>query len=65
MPSPNEGGHGHVGTYDQFAFWSLKSLDVTLLSLHFKNVLYNSRWHFHSFLQTRNEEHMKFENKGV
>jgi len=27
-----------VGIYDQFAFWSLRSLDVTLLSLHFKKV---------------------------
>jgi ligand-binding SRPBCC domain-containing protein len=57
-----------VSTYDQFAFWSLKSLDITLLSFHFKNILYNSKWHFHSFLncskQTRNEENMKFESKG-
>jgi hypothetical protein len=28
-----------VGTYDQFAVWSLRSLDATLLSLHFKNIL--------------------------
>jgi hypothetical protein len=33
------------------------------------HILYNSKWHFHSFLncskQIRNEENMKFENKGV
>jgi hypothetical protein len=28
-----------VVTYGQFAFWSLRSLDVTLMSLHFKNML--------------------------
>jgi hypothetical protein len=28
-----------VGTYDQFAFWSLKFLNFTLLSLQFKNIL--------------------------
>jgi hypothetical protein len=28
-----------VGTYGQFAFLSLRSLDATLLSLHFKNIL--------------------------
>jgi hypothetical protein len=39
MRSSNEGGHGGVGCiYDQFAFWSLRFLDVTLLSLHFKEV---------------------------
>jgi len=27
-----------VGIYDQFAFWSLRVLDVTLLSLHFNKV---------------------------
>jgi hypothetical protein len=41
MPFPSEGGHGHdvVSTYDKFAFWSLRSLDVTLLSLYFEKVL--------------------------
>jgi hypothetical protein len=38
MPFPNH-GHDVVGTYDQFEFWSLRSSDVTLLSLHFKKVL--------------------------
>jgi hypothetical protein len=28
-----------VGTYEQFAFWTLRSLDVDLLVLHFKKVL--------------------------
>jgi len=27
-----------VGIYDQFAFWSLRSLAITLLSLHSKKV---------------------------
>jgi hypothetical protein len=27
-----------VGIYDQFAFWSLRFLDITLLSLHFNKV---------------------------
>jgi hypothetical protein len=43
MPFPNEGGHGHdvVGTYDQFEFRSLRSSDVTLLSLNFKKFFKN------------------------
>jgi hypothetical protein len=28
-----------VGTYDQFAFYNIRSLEVIILSLHFKKVL--------------------------
>jgi len=58
-----------VNIYDQFVVWSLRSLNVTLLSLHFKKLLEKFKWHFHSFLnclkQTRYEEVMKSESKGV
>jgi hypothetical protein len=57
-----------VHTYNQFAFWSLKSLDIILLSLHFKNLLYKFRWHFPSFSncskQTRNEEIWNLKVRG-
>jgi hypothetical protein len=34
-----------VGAYEQFMFWSLRSLNVTLLSLHFQKVF----WFFITF----------------
>ncbi len=48
-----------VGIYDQFAFWSLSFLDITLLSLHFKKVCKASimfPYLFKLLKQRRNEE---------
>jgi hypothetical protein len=69
-----------VNTYDQFAFCSLKFLDVALLSLHFKNNFFYclctskkncttldgiSIVFLNCSKQTKYEENMKFESKGV
>ncbi len=57
-----------VGTYDQFAFYNLRSLEVIILSLHFKKVFKIFRWctqcktiHLN---QWRNEQDISFPSEG-